>query len=164
MTTATESNSTTMTTTRVSKCPDCGLKFELQEADNVSEWIRAALPDPVVYCDACAEKKSAAAARETKRFELSQRLGTLLNKGLVTQEFRETRWESSSRDIEARQHSVWSQGRAWWRNCRKNLFVHGPVGVGKTRLARACLHEAFENGHNVAEVTATEQRRFAGAK
>ncbi|MCF6287376.1 MAG: ATP-binding protein, partial [Candidatus Hydrogenedentes bacterium] len=80
----------------------------------------------------------------------------LLGRGLVTEELRSAAFHASNSAVEARNPEAWAMARRW--RATRNLYVHGPTGVGKSYLARCCLNRVFQQGQAVAEVSA---RRFA---
>lgn len=128
-------------------CPGCREEVIVETNGNTPEWL---LTMPV-WCDRCADARTAGFEREQRELQQRQRFDIALRAGLVPPELLNASWGSLDPEIEALNHSAWSQGRAWVESAGKNLFISGDIGTGKTTLARACLHEAFMAGASVAE-------------
>lgn len=132
-------------------CPDCGLVM--------------ALPGPVgtlgfgdglaVYCDGCAVRRYRELDQAARTARLRTRFEALQVRGLVGPELRRVCFRKSDALVEALNPEAWAAARRWRE--QRNLYVFGPTGVGKSFLARCCLHRAFQHGREVAEVSA---RRF----
>lgn len=133
-------------------CPDCGEAMTVPVVEG--PWCLG--KDIDVYCDACVDTRLRAEEREARRVRLRNRFERLVRRGWVGPEVRETAFRNSNVLVEALNPEAWDKARKW-RGLR-NLYVHGPTGVGKSYLARCCLNWAFQQGLSVAEVSG---RRFA---
>lgn len=136
------------------ECGRCGGQFD----EFVSGAFRALGQRLSPMCDRCSELMELQFRKQQLADEQATRMADLLRSGLVPPVFQANTWAASDSQIEAFNHSAWSQARAWFRNTTKNLFVCGGVGTGKTTLARCCLNQAFAAGYSVGEVSA---RRLA---
>jgi len=112
--------------------------------------------DLAVYCDDCAAHRHRAADRAERQSRLRNRFEDLLRRGHVGQELRRCAFRNSDPQVEALNPTAWAAVRRW--RGKRNLYVYGPTGVGKSFLARCCLNWSFQQGLTVADVSG---RRFA---
>lgn len=133
-------------------CPDCGLVMVVPEQVGPLRFSR----DLEVYCDDCAGNRHRAADRADRQRRLRNRYAVLLRQGEVGPELRRCAFRNSAPEVEGLNPEAWAAARGW--RGKRNLYVYGPTGVGKSFLARCCLNWAFQQGRTVAEVSG---RRFA---
>lgn len=107
-----------------------------------------------VICGGCAEKHSHEIQAEARRRNHT-RFCELKLRGLVDDGFLDINFSRSDRGVEALNPEAWRLARAW---SGQNIFACGPVGTGKTYIARCILFKAFQNKRDVGIVCA---RRFA---
>ena len=132
-------------------CPECGVVMVLPKGAGARHFS----DDLAVYCDDCADRRNLAMDRSARVARLRARFDALMARGLVGPELRRAAFRNSDTLVEALNPDAWATARRW-RGLR-NLYIHGPTGVGKSFLARCCLNWAFQRGRAVAEVSG---RRF----
>ena len=82
----------------------------------------------------------------------------MVTEGLVHREMWDHRFELSQLDNEDANAEAWAHGRLYAEELgasKRNLFIHGEPGVGKTWLAECILCAAISQGYWVATVPAT---------
>jgi DNA replication protein DnaC len=151
MTTRVANCLSTMTTRPASserQCPGCGAVMRLPVIADAPVF------DVAVWCDPCADRELRRRAAAAEDVRLRGLWSSQVRAGLLTESFWDATWSRSDAEVEGMNASAWRDGRGWYLRGPQNLYVFGAVGVGKTFLARCCLHEAFRAGRMVAEVTA----------
>lgn len=131
-------------------------KARSAEASNSLKSMAGSLERLTFWCPVCF-KKSAAERDILKRKESARQIrqnavwGGLLPKTATAMTF-----QGSERMIEVENHEAWSWGREWTPGSG-NAWIFGPVGTGKTFLARSILNRAIdEHFLSVGEITAEQ--------
>lgn len=132
-------------------CEACGVVIE---CDNARRY-----DGKVVLCPTCGAGYFQERREERKRFFMD-RYRDLVGRGLIRENFLAAGFQNSDKEVEILNPQAWRTAREWPRS--QNLYIHGPVGTGKSFLALCALRKAFVdfNGHSVAEVSG---RRFCKA-
>lgn len=83
----------------------------------------------------------------------------LLCEGLISEATHVATFTGSDAAVEAGNPEAWRQARDWPcspRPSMRNAYICGPIGTGKTHMARCMLNKAIDCGLRAGEVTAVQ--------
>lgn len=147
-------------------CPGCGgmAKPSLAEAQ---EWLetderlrrsapglRAAVNSKSYLCAACYLRETSETAERQRAGALRQHIDSLYARGLLNGASRNCRFDRSNAELEAVNPDAWKVVRSL--PLKKNLWLCGPPGTGKSFAARCVLNNHAALGQTAAELRAVD--------
>ena len=123
-------------------CTKCGAEIEIDPRETVILGMKLGFA-----CDECQKILE----REKRVAEFLRRKKWLLDNGFI---YERTLYEciqksNSSVELKPTHVSAYKKFREW--NKRDNVYIYGPVGTGKTFLARCYLNQYFQAGKTIAD-------------
>lgn len=134
----------TATVTIEKNCVRCGTLVALEAPTPVPVYARH-LP---VVCDPCDEKMEQEQAEEREREKIAEARDRVRRSGMPSI-FMGLRWEDMDTD-EPQRDEVIQAARAWSEHGEGGLYLYGPVGTGKTRLASIAAKSVIRGGRDVS--------------
>lgn len=137
-------------------CTKCGqdMTFDVDaDADMANPYMRIVDSwKQYLACDDCIAAFDAERSKNERLVNIAARVRLAVRDGDLFGDPRAScSFDRSDKAIEAVNYSVWETARNW--NYDANLYVYGPVGVGKTYLARCLIAKALSDGYGAAELS-----------
>lgn len=119
------------------------LKFDSETRESMNRMA--------CLCEQCYDihvKKETAQTSEARR---RKRIHNCYARGLMPSDARDWTFENNVPEYEAENHVLWLIARTSIP-LKKNLWLEGLPGLGKTRMARCILNETLERGYSAGEL------------
>ena len=107
------------------------------------------------HCDACIEEHEKALTEE----EDKKRVQSLVEAGAIKPRTINATFQNSDEIAESKNQRAYQIAGGWDYRDKKNIWICGPKGVGKSYLARCVVNKAIQKGATARECTAFEFER-----
>ena len=126
---------------RSTKCPDCSVIVEIEIITGEFTEFFMNLP---AYCDSCADKKEKAIYDAEEKLKIQKLKNKLYHFGNLPRESADLTFAKSDPKIESMNPDAWALART---ELKKNFWVCGKSGVGKTWMSYAIINRTLDSGY-----------------